>query len=106
MTVNPPMTLRSTAALVFICGAILASVSAQEAPSGRSEAGESQKLEPALKFWRARSAGLGGHHSKRNRRSELCQERRTPAMDDDSRRRPREPVHTRPACRSRRSAEA
>jgi len=56
MTVNPSMTLRSTAALVLICGAAVASLSAQEAPSRRSEAGEFQKLEPALKFLRARSA--------------------------------------------------
>ena len=56
MMVNRRMTLRSTAALVFICGAALASFSAQEAPSGRSEAGEFQKLEPALKFLRARNA--------------------------------------------------
>jgi pimeloyl-ACP methyl ester carboxylesterase len=41
---------------VFICGAALTSLSAQEAPSGRSEAGEFQKLEPALKFLRTRSA--------------------------------------------------
>ena len=53
---DPSMTLRSTAALVFICGAALASVDAQEAPSGRSEAGEFQKLEPALKFLRTRNA--------------------------------------------------
>src|ERR1017187_5831126 len=50
MTVNPSMTLRSTAALVFICGAALASLNAQEAPSERSEAGEFQKLDPALLF--------------------------------------------------------
>ena len=55
MTVNPSMTLRSTAALVFICGASLASLDEQEAPSGRSEAGEFQKLAPALTFLRARS---------------------------------------------------
>src|SRR5258708_4007652 len=56
MIVNPSMTLRSTAALVFICGAALASLNAQEAPSGRSEAGEFQKLDPALKFLRTRNA--------------------------------------------------
>ena len=56
MIVNPSTTLRSTAALVFICGAALASLSAQEPSSGRSEAGEFQKLEPALKFLRARNA--------------------------------------------------
>ena len=50
------MTLRSTAALVFICGAALASLNAQEAPSERSEAGEFQKLDPALKFLRTRNA--------------------------------------------------
>ena len=50
------MTLRSTAALVFICGAALAALIAQEAPSGRSEAGEFQKLDPVLKFLRARNA--------------------------------------------------
>ena len=50
------MMLRSTAALVFICGAALASLDAQEASSGRSQAGEFQKLEPALKFLRARNA--------------------------------------------------
>jgi pimeloyl-ACP methyl ester carboxylesterase len=51
-----PMTLRFTSPLVFICAAALASLSAQEAPSGRSEVGEFQKLEPALTFLRARSA--------------------------------------------------
>ena len=56
MILNPPMTLRFTAALVFICGAALASFSAQEAPSGRSEAGEFQKLDPVLKFLRTRNA--------------------------------------------------
>jgi len=55
MIVNPPMTLRSTAALVFICSAALASLSAQEAPSGRSEAVEFQKLDPWLKFLRTRN---------------------------------------------------
>src|SRR2546430_2569366 len=49
MTINPSITLRPTTALVFICGAAVASLSAQEA-------GEFQKLEPALKFLRARSA--------------------------------------------------
>ncbi len=56
MILNPPMTLRFTAALVFICGAALASFSAQEVPSGRSEAGEFQKLDPVLKFLRTRNA--------------------------------------------------
>lgn len=56
MTVNPPMTLRSTSALVLLCSAALALCSAQEAPSGRSEAAEFQKLEPALKFLRNRNA--------------------------------------------------
>ena len=56
MILNPPMTLRFTAALVFICGAALASFGAQEAPSGRSEAGEFQKLDPVLKFLRTRNA--------------------------------------------------
>src|SRR5437762_6197138 len=51
-----PMTLRFTTFLMFICGAALASLSAQEAPSGRSEVGEFQKLEPALTFLRARNA--------------------------------------------------
>ena len=51
-----PMTRHFTAALVFMCGAAAAALSAQEAHSGRSEAGEFQKLEPALKFLRARSA--------------------------------------------------
>jgi pimeloyl-ACP methyl ester carboxylesterase len=50
------MTLRSTAALVFICGAALVSLSAQEPSSGRSEAGEFQKLDPVLKFLRTRNA--------------------------------------------------
>jgi pimeloyl-ACP methyl ester carboxylesterase len=56
MIANPYITLCSTAALVFICGAALTQLSAQEAPSGRSEASEFQKLEPALKFLRTRSA--------------------------------------------------
>ncbi|MBI4480429.1 MAG: alpha/beta hydrolase [Acidobacteria bacterium] len=56
MIVNTCMTLRSTVALVYICGAALASLNAQEAPSGRSEAGEFQKLDPALKFLRTRNA--------------------------------------------------
>ena len=50
------MTLRSAAALVFICGNALAALNAQEAPSGRSEAAEFQKLALALKFLRARNA--------------------------------------------------
>jgi pimeloyl-ACP methyl ester carboxylesterase len=56
MTVNPSVTLRSTAALVLISGAALASLSAQEVSSGRSESGEFQKLSPALKFLRTRNA--------------------------------------------------
>src|SRR5262249_18411979 len=56
MVLDPSVTLCSTAALVFICGTTLGSLSAQEAPSVRLEAGEFQKLEPALKFLRARSA--------------------------------------------------
>src|SRR5216684_563990 len=56
MFVNPSVTLRSTAALVFICGGALAWLSAQEPSSGRSEAGEFQKLDPALKFLRTRNA--------------------------------------------------
>jgi pimeloyl-ACP methyl ester carboxylesterase len=55
MIVNPSLTLRS-ATLVFICGAALASLSAQEPSSGRSEAGEFQKLEPVVKFLRTRNA--------------------------------------------------
>ena len=50
------MMLRSIAALVFICGAAVASLTAQEVPSGRSEAGEFQRLEPGLKFLRTRNA--------------------------------------------------
>jgi len=49
------MMLRSTAALAFICGTAVASLTAQEPPSGRSEAGDFQKLEPALKFLRTRN---------------------------------------------------
>ena len=56
MIVNSSMTLCPTAALVFICGAAIVSLNAQEAPSGRSEAGEFQKLDPALKFLRTRNA--------------------------------------------------
>jgi pimeloyl-ACP methyl ester carboxylesterase len=48
--------LRATAALVCMCGAALASLDAQEVSRGRSDAGEFQKLEPALKFLRARNA--------------------------------------------------
>jgi len=47
-------------------------------------------------------AGLCGHHSKRNRRSELCQDRRPRAMDHDSRRRPQEPGAALLAWRARR----
>jgi pimeloyl-ACP methyl ester carboxylesterase len=43
----------STAAIVFLCGG---SSSAQEAPSGRSDVVEFQKLEPALTFLRGRNA--------------------------------------------------
>ena len=53
---DPSRMLRSTAALVFMCGAALVSLHAQEASSGRSQAGEFQKLEPALTFLRARNA--------------------------------------------------
>jgi pimeloyl-ACP methyl ester carboxylesterase len=55
MIVNPSLTLRS-ATLVFICGAAVASLIAQEPSTGRSEAGEFQKLEPVVKFLRARNA--------------------------------------------------
>lgn len=50
------MTLRSTFALVVICGAALASLNAQEASSERAGVGEFQKLDPALKLLRARNA--------------------------------------------------
>jgi pimeloyl-ACP methyl ester carboxylesterase len=50
------MTLGSTAALVFICGAALTPLNAQDAPSDRSDAVEFQKLEPVLKFMRTRNA--------------------------------------------------
>jgi pimeloyl-ACP methyl ester carboxylesterase len=56
MLPNPSMTLRFTLALAFICAAALASLTAQEAPSGQSETREFQKLGPALKFIRARNA--------------------------------------------------
>src|SRR5438094_3263969 len=56
MTVNPSTMLRCTAALLVICGAGVASLTAQEVSSGRSEVGEFQRLEPALKFLRARGA--------------------------------------------------
>src|SRR5438270_6164490 len=56
MAINPSVSLRFTAALVFICSAALASLSAQEAASESSQAAEFQKLEPALKFVRARNA--------------------------------------------------
>jgi len=56
MFVDPSMTWRSTAALVFLCGGALTLLNAQDAPSGRTEAAEFQKLEPALKFLRARNA--------------------------------------------------
>jgi pimeloyl-ACP methyl ester carboxylesterase len=48
--------MRSTAVLLFIYAAALSSLNAQEAPSARPEAAEFQKLEPALKFIRARNA--------------------------------------------------
>src|SRR6266446_1283995 len=46
----------STVPIVFLCGGALGSCSAQEVLSGRSEAAELQKLEPALKFLRERNA--------------------------------------------------
>jgi pimeloyl-ACP methyl ester carboxylesterase len=46
----------TTAVVVFICGTALGSRSAQEAPSARSDAAEFKKLEPTLKFLRARNA--------------------------------------------------
>jgi len=45
----------STVPIVFLCGGALGSCSAQEVLSGRSEAAEFQKLEPALKFLRERN---------------------------------------------------
>jgi len=56
MTANPSTMLRSTSALLFICGAATASLTAQEVSSARSEAGEFQRLEPALQFLRTRNA--------------------------------------------------
>jgi pimeloyl-ACP methyl ester carboxylesterase len=56
MIVDPSMTWRSAAALVLLCGGALTSLNAQPAPSEPSEAVEFQKLEPALKFLRARNA--------------------------------------------------
>jgi pimeloyl-ACP methyl ester carboxylesterase len=56
MMVNFAKTSRFTAALMFICGPTLALLSAQDTSSGRSESGEFQKLEPALKFLRSRNA--------------------------------------------------
>lgn len=51
------MRLRSTAILVLFCGAAVEWSAAQEvSSSGRSEAGEFQKLEPTLKFLRTRNA--------------------------------------------------
>jgi pimeloyl-ACP methyl ester carboxylesterase len=50
-----PKPLRATFVFALICGATLASVTAQETPAARSEAAEFQKLEPALKFLRARN---------------------------------------------------
>jgi pimeloyl-ACP methyl ester carboxylesterase len=49
------MTLRSTATLVFVFGTALASLNAQESPSVRSESDEFRKLDPTLKFLRARN---------------------------------------------------
>ncbi len=46
----------STVPIVFLCGGALGSCSTQEVLSGRSEAAELQKLEPALKFLRERNA--------------------------------------------------
>jgi pimeloyl-ACP methyl ester carboxylesterase len=46
----------STVPIVFLCGGALGSCCAQEVLSGRSEAAEFQKLEPALKFLRERNA--------------------------------------------------
>jgi len=46
----------STVPIMFLCGGALGSCCAQEVPSGRSEAAEFQKLEPALKFLRERNA--------------------------------------------------
>ena len=46
----------STVPILFLCGGALSSCSAQEVLSGRSEAAEFQKLEPALKFLRERNA--------------------------------------------------
>ena len=45
----------STVPIVFLCGGALGSCSAQEVLSGRNEAAEFQKLEPALKFLRERN---------------------------------------------------
>ena len=55
MIVDPSLTRRS-AALVFPCIAAVTSLCAQAAPFERSDATEFQKLEPALKFLRARNA--------------------------------------------------
>jgi pimeloyl-ACP methyl ester carboxylesterase len=44
------------AAMMFMCSAAVVSVYAQEAPAGQPAAGEFQKLEPWLKFLRARNA--------------------------------------------------
>jgi pimeloyl-ACP methyl ester carboxylesterase len=56
MIVTPFRALRSTVLLVFIGGAALAQLRGQEASSGRSEAVEFQKFDPALTFLRARNA--------------------------------------------------
>ena len=56
MIVDPFMMWRSAAAFVLLYGGALPLLNAQEAPSGRSEAGEFQKLAPALKFLRTRNA--------------------------------------------------
>jgi pimeloyl-ACP methyl ester carboxylesterase len=46
----------STIPIIFLCGGALGPCSAQEVVSGRSEAAEFEKLEPALKFLRERNA--------------------------------------------------
>jgi pimeloyl-ACP methyl ester carboxylesterase len=56
MIVDSFMPWCSAVSLVFLCSAAVGSLSAQEAPSQRSDAAEFQKLEPVLKFLRARNA--------------------------------------------------
>ena len=46
----------SSVPIVFLCAGAFGSGSAQEVRSGRSEAAEFQKVEPALKFQRERNA--------------------------------------------------